>query len=135
MDLSEIWCKSLCQLVHETLISGKCPWCGHTIVDGRDTEAAAGDFEITDFTEVTVQVTNIGKMPLSESVRQKMLEQSIVFLKHPNAAARAGAAALLGQIGPDAREALPALRLLLKDEDQQVRDAAGEAIKKIDVAE
>jgi HEAT repeat protein len=38
----------------------------------------------------------------------------------------------LGQIGPDAKAAVPALRAGLKDKDGRVRTAAGEALKKIE---
>jgi HEAT repeat protein len=51
-----------------------------------------------------------------------------------NAAARKILATLLGQIGPDAKEALPMLSLLLEDEDEKVRAAAREAIRKISEA-
>ena len=50
-------------------------------------------------------------------------------LSHEDADTRAKAAVFLGKIGPDAKEALPALRWLLLDEDQLVRRAAEEAIK------
>jgi HEAT repeat protein len=47
---------------------------------------------------------------------------------------RARAATALGQIGPDAKTAIPALKRALQDESQNVRDAAAEALKKIDPA-
>jgi HEAT repeat protein len=37
----------------------------------------------------------------------------------------------LGEIGPDAKEAVPALMALLKDDDSWTRDRVNEAIKKI----
>ncbi len=48
---------------------------------------------------------------------------------------RFAAASALGRIGPAAKEALPALWPLLHDEDPIVRDAAREAIKKIELEE
>jgi HEAT repeat protein len=51
---------------------------------------------------------------------------------YEDADTRARAAAFLGKIGTDAKEALPTLRWLLLDEDQRVRDSAEEAIKRID---
>jgi HEAT repeat protein len=45
---------------------------------------------------------------------------------------RAEAAYALGAIGPDARAALPALRELQKDGDEDVREAAAAAVKQIE---
>jgi hypothetical protein len=44
---------------------------------------------------------------------------------HPTAAA-------LGEIGPGAKDAIPALTAALKEKDEAVRTAAAEAIKKIE---
>ncbi|MGA2035048.1 MAG: HEAT repeat domain-containing protein [Thermoguttaceae bacterium] len=52
-------------------------------------------------------------------------------LKHANVSVRALAAKQLGELGPSAKEALPELTMLLQDEEQLVRDAAEEAIKRI----
>ena len=41
-------------------------------------------------------------------------------------------AAALGEIGPDAKDAIPALTAALKEKDEPVRTAAAEAIKKIE---
>ena len=57
------------------------------------------------------------------------------LLKSANPASRRVAARLLGQLGRLAKEALPDLSLLLQDEDPQVRDAAAEAIKRIEADE
>ena len=54
------------------------------------------------------------------------------LLKHSDAAYRIVAAKWLGDIGPDAKESLPDLTLLLQDVDSQVRRAAEWAIKKIE---
>ena len=45
---------------------------------------------------------------------------------------RAKAATTLGHIGPQAKTAIPALQEALRDESQNVRDAAAEALKKIE---
>jgi len=65
-------------------------------------------------------------------VRKIAIPLLITALRHTDATTRRTAAIILGKIGPDAKEALPALRVLLLDDDQPVRDAAQEAITKID---
>src|SRR5262249_40426544 len=42
------------------------------------------------------------------------------------------AAGSLGRIGPEAREAIPGLLLLWKDDEETIKNAAGDALKKID---
>jgi HEAT repeat protein len=42
------------------------------------------------------------------------------------------AAAALGEIGPGAKDAIPALTAVLKEKDEAVRTAAADAIKKIE---
>ena len=109
----------LCQSVHETLIVGKCPWCGQNIVHGRDLLETLTDCTITNMEE---RVADPKEAMLS--VR--------AALKSPYASIRKLAANYLGQMGPDAKEALPELYLLLQDSDQMVRDAAAQAIKNIE---
>jgi len=48
-----------------------------------------------------------------------------------DAGVREMSAKALGWIGPEARDAVPALEKLLKDSDEDVRQAAAEALKKI----
>ena len=45
---------------------------------------------------------------------------------------RRAAAAALGRIGPAAREAIPALKAALNDDEQEVRRQAAESLKAID---
>ena len=52
-------------------------------------------------------------------------------LQASNSLVRSRAAVVLGQLGPVARPAIPALNKLLADESQDVRDAAKEALRKI----
>jgi HEAT repeat protein len=52
-------------------------------------------------------------------------------LKDNNAKVRAGACMALGEIGPDAKEALFALSSLQRDRDANVRDAATDAMRKV----
>jgi HEAT repeat protein len=52
-------------------------------------------------------------------------------LKNKNPICRYYAAYALGQIGPDAKTAIPALTELLNDEDLQVRSSAAQALTKI----
>jgi len=52
-------------------------------------------------------------------------------LQAKQADARAAAAAALGGIGREARDAIPALIVALKDEDASVRKSAAEALTKI----
>ncbi|HEX4646654.1 MAG TPA: HEAT repeat domain-containing protein, partial [Verrucomicrobiae bacterium] len=54
-----------------------------------------------------------------------------ILRKDGNNRMRAKAAMTLGQIGPAAKEAVPALRQALEDEYKNVREAAAEALKKI----
>jgi HEAT repeat protein len=53
-------------------------------------------------------------------------------LKDPRPYVRAAAAGALGEMGADARPAVPTLTLLQLEENAEVRAAAGEAIKKIE---
>jgi HEAT repeat protein len=55
----------------------------------------------------------------------------IEALRDPDATVQMGAAYALADIGPDAREATPALQAALKDRDKGVREAADFALKKI----
>ena len=57
-----------------------------------------------------------------------------LLLKDENNRLRGKAAMALGQIGPQAKAAIPALKQALQDEYKNVRDAAAEALKKIDPA-
>ena len=112
--------ESLCQITHETLVSGKCPWCGHVIVEGRDTVAdLVGNVVLNQFAKLDTKEA----IPILHA-----------FLKTGNAALRMFAAVHLGEIGSDAKELLPDLNLLLEDEDEKVRAAAKEAIRKINEA-
>jgi len=54
------------------------------------------------------------------------------WLEHSDATCRQMAASFLGLLGAFAKETLPALSRLLTDQDQAVRDAAQEAIKRIE---
>jgi HEAT repeat protein len=53
------------------------------------------------------------------------------MLKDTVVGTRVFAARSLGNIGPAAKDAIPALKKLLEDEDSDVRDAAARGIKKI----
>jgi HEAT repeat protein len=55
-------------------------------------------------------------------------------LKEKDNDVRIKAAGLLGEIGPAAKAAVPALREMLRDRDPAVHDAAAEGLKKIDPA-
>jgi hypothetical protein len=52
-------------------------------------------------------------------------------LRDPNPLVRLGAVEALGQIGPDAREAYPAIHPLLNDADRRVRESASKALENI----
>ena len=56
----------------------------------------------------------------------------IANLHDKNASIRAGAAAALGDIGPQGKGAVPELVKALKDEDESVRRRAATALSKID---
>jgi hypothetical protein len=108
--------ESQCHYIHERLIAGKCPWCGHVIVNSRDLQSGPG-FKLSDFDE---RIPDVGLIPSLHK-----------FLMSDESAVRQWAAILLGQMGSGARETLPTLSRLLYDENQKVRDAAQEAIKRI----
>jgi hypothetical protein len=110
--------ESLCQSVHEKLVFGKCPWCGHFIAFGSDV-LETQDFKITDFREDVLD-------------KEGAISHLHACLKHTNAGLRALAAKYLGEFGPDAKDALPDLTLLLQDKEPLVRDAAAVAIKNIE---
>ena len=110
--------ESLCQSVHEKLVSGKCPWCGHEIVDGRDLQSEH-DFPLP-------KLDKLAGLDAKEAIQ--VLH---ALLKTGNASLRTMAVIRLGQMGSDAKELLPDLTLLLEDEDEKVRAAAKEAIRKI----
>ena len=58
----------------------------------------------------------------------RRVEDCIEFLNDSSAVARCTAARALGQMGPQAWEALPALLQALKDRNPLVRDAVADAI-------
>lgn len=104
--------QSLCVATHQTLTAGTCPWCGHAIINGRD------HGESTDIRSRDVSAVAAARLRAS--------------LKDSNPLFRRITAAFLKGIGPDAREFLPDLTLLLQDAHQSVRDAAAQAIKNIE---
>jgi HEAT repeat protein len=53
-------------------------------------------------------------------------------LKDPDARIRYYAAKALGKIGPDARNAVSALKSAMQDNDKDTRQAATDAIKRIE---
>ena len=59
---------------------------------------------------------------------RKRLEDWMEMLRDANVVARCTAARALGQMGPQAREALPALLQALQDREPLVRDSVAEAI-------
>src|SRR5438094_6284360 len=59
---------------------------------------------------------------------RKRVEGWMEMLRDANVVARCTAARALGQMGPQAREALPALLQALQDREPLVRDAVAEAI-------
>ena len=56
----------------------------------------------------------------------------IEALEHGDVAARNSATFSLGQIGPGARAALPALRAALSDPEESVRRSASTAIERLE---
>lgn len=56
----------------------------------------------------------------------------IYQLAHPRADVREWAAGLLGELGPVARDAIPALGDALRDSDEAVREAARKSLDKVD---
>src|SRR5260370_28166803 len=68
-----------------------------------------------------------GEAKVLTSMR-KRVEDWTEMLRDANVVARCTAARALGQMGPQARDALPALLQALQDRDPLVRDAVAEAI-------
>ena len=58
----------------------------------------------------------------------------IIALRDEDASMRKKAADALGELGSAAKDAIPALTKVLKDEDKDVRDAAQTALAKIKAA-
>jgi hypothetical protein len=115
--------ESLCQHTHEKLIAGKCPWCGRVIVNGHSMQSIHDFFKGADIDKrIIVDVKGA-------------ISQLHDALKMGDSYLRRLAAMLLGQIGPDAKETLPTLSLLLHDDDKIVRDAAEQAINRITTGE
>src|SRR5262249_40847392 len=55
-----------------------------------------------------------------------------VLRNDPDKSVRAAAASALGLMGPRAKEAVPALREALRDEDTEVRGRSAQALEEID---
>ncbi len=69
--------------------------------------------------------------PASEDVAAKAVPVLIAGLSSPLPVARRGAAEALRDMGPLARQALPALQKAMQDSDASVREAAAEAANSI----
>ncbi len=69
---------------------------------------------------------------ISDRSRESCVGELLEFLKDNDPGIREDAAGWLGAIGRPAKDALPELRKLLKDADTKVRNAAEDAIKKIE---
>ena len=63
----------------------------------------------------------------------KTVGEWVVLTKHQDKRVRVDAVSALGEIGPAAKAAVPALTELLNDNDEDVRRAAASAVKKIDL--
>ena len=69
--------------------------------------------------------------PRRDGVAAQCVEPLTRALKLPDPQARAEGAAALGEIGPAAAAALPALKDLAQDPDEAVQKAAADALTKI----
>jgi hypothetical protein len=72
--------------------------------------------------------------PASREAVERCVRQLERRLADDSWSCRLVAALLLGQLGPDARDTVPALRQALGDKYQQVRTAARQALRRIDPA-
>lgn len=131
---------TLCQAMHNTMVAGKCPWCGQMVNRGRafpdDLHLVLATIWPTAREEPRPRAESTDN--LLEIIEQmdrgagKAIPLLISALRDPDEAVREAAASALGRIGPDAKDALPGLFILLDDEDILVRDAAQEAISRIE---
>jgi hypothetical protein len=67
---------------------------------------------------------SVSKSGAATSPHKATITGAVTALKSPNSNLKAAAAVVLGRIGPDARDAVPALIELLGDEDLSVRELA-----------
>ncbi|MFQ5794815.1 MAG: HEAT repeat domain-containing protein [Candidatus Bipolaricaulia bacterium] len=65
------------------------------------------------------------------AAQDQQISQLIEALQDAEPSVRWQAAITLGEIGPDARDAIPALIEALRDEDSRVRQAAAEVLETI----
>ncbi len=70
--------------------------------------------------------------PDDREIIQAIAPRLIAALEQPSALVRAEAAAALGNLGEDALPALPRLKQLQEDPDPMVREAAGQAVRKLE---
>jgi thiol-disulfide isomerase/thioredoxin len=63
----------------------------------------------------------------------QLIPAMLLWLKSPNTFCRRGAPRVLAEIGPAAKDAIPALRQAAADSDETVRQAARQAIEKIEM--
>jgi len=122
--------EELCQIAHKTLVLGKCPWCGHTIANGVERSPTCSVRVVIE--ERAHHELDEGEAAAMKKAVRKAVSSFLALLKHQKTTVRWSAAIFLGNLGPEAKEALPTLRLLLQDRNHLVRRAAEEAIKKIE---
>jgi hypothetical protein len=108
------------QALHEKLMSGKCPWCGHEIIDGR----------VSSGHDYSVMKSHLRDLE-TRLFAKALLNILHTYLRNGTAGVRWMGAIRSGEMGLGAKELLPDLTVLLKDEDEKVRAAAKEAIRKI----
>ncbi len=79
------------------------------------------------------QQKEVETLPRVQLYEGKTLSEWIALSKDKDENVRRDAASVLGNIGPEAKTAVPALKGLLKDKDENIRCAADEALAKIEV--
>jgi HEAT repeat protein len=85
--------------------------------------------------EAAVRISVASALASVDAVQAKTAVPVLLeILKDRDAENRRGAVFVLGQIGPDAREALPALKQSLKDPSSEVRQAVENSLKAIDAS-
>lgn len=114
--------QDLCQRVHKDLLAGTCPWCGCGIIKAQVCSLPHRRLISGQVCSLPLQRTSPGFSAVHIFVLIELLKYEEFRCKAANA---------LGELGPDAKIAVPVLTELLNDKNEEIRKAAREALEKI----